>query len=253
MIPRQIRNEDDFLRILRHGMQSARKQAVSQARLAFKDGRYNVEKLVLIAMVGEWWSFRFVRASDVAETLSEESSPEEKQKKIKYHRSSQLMRHQALRSPLVEEPVANIDDAVPPGSEWSNNILFGTPASNQRLFLVHREIQSLKNAMVAQAEGMIREAAATLAEEVAMAGTGASAAQAPDTFHIHQDEEIGSGSDVWDGDGTGAWMTFETIRHTWMRSRANQRPRPRTRTGMRTKNECHWMPWAGTLPTFKGT
>lgn len=35
----------------------------------------------------------------------------------------------------------NVEDAMPPIDEWSEYILFGTQASNRRLFLIHRWLE----------------------------------------------------------------------------------------------------------------
>jgi hypothetical protein len=40
----------------------------------------------------------------------------------------------------------NVDDAEPGPRKWSKNILFGTPAPNQRLYLIHELLDEVEQA-----------------------------------------------------------------------------------------------------------
>ncbi|KAF4622428.1 hypothetical protein D9613_008996 [Agrocybe pediades] len=131
--------------------QKSRHQAEAQAKTALNDGRYKLEgsEVVLIAGTGDWWSFRYFKPGQ--EKLPS-SPPLRKDRDMSkrsgpHARSETFKRYMDIDSAYMELPVADINDAEPPEGEWSGLMRFGTPASNQRLFVVHRKIKLLKDAL----------------------------------------------------------------------------------------------------------
>ncbi|KAF9558464.1 hypothetical protein CPC08DRAFT_810654 [Agrocybe pediades] len=62
-------------------------------------------------------------------------------------RSETFKRYTEIDSSKMEHPVDDIADIERYAGDWSGIMRFGTPASNQRLYVVHKKIKDLKEAL----------------------------------------------------------------------------------------------------------
>ena len=159
-----------------------------QVENAFAMQSKNVDKVIMVACVGEWWSWKIAkresyifdsgsssndillpslfapgpsekppRSQPPREAKNDDSrrkamdlhdepikssdklpySPRRKGQKRAKERSDHAIRYTDLGHEM--EPVKeDVEEATPIDDEWSGYILLGSPASNQRLFLIHR-------------------------------------------------------------------------------------------------------------------
>jgi hypothetical protein len=152
--------------------QTAEMDLDRQASYLFKSGTYTHQKsVILIGCVGEWWRWKVVTRDAVEESVGdlltgtpfgEDGDPLPKSEQLDDEDDDLLEIH--YRDPLSgsesdEDDELNItsrerqidvdeemdyddaDDAWP--GEWSSNIRLGTPASNQRFYLLHRHLTQL--------------------------------------------------------------------------------------------------------------
>jgi len=164
--PRSAKNVLHFREKLETLMRLAIEDVEDQARLAFGVTLYKeLNAIILIAACGEWWRFRVATRDGMKseDTFNLLESPDEEDsnfdvdendmvsynkhssesrgetKKVPGHRVSALQRYTDL-GPGGDMDVlkGDVENAMPEIDEWSGNICFGTGASNQRLFLIHR-------------------------------------------------------------------------------------------------------------------
>jgi hypothetical protein len=156
--PRSAKDALEFHARLRSLMNLAIDDAEEQARLAFGVTLYKeLDEIILITACGEWWRFRVATRKDM---LSEDIwdplvSPawdedgDDDNDKVSYkhpsrgetpgHRvTASVQRYTALGSDVMAVFNGDVEDAMPPADEWSKFILFGTEASNQHFFFIHR-------------------------------------------------------------------------------------------------------------------
>ncbi|KAF8871545.1 hypothetical protein BD779DRAFT_1576261 [Infundibulicybe gibba] len=177
---RTLRSVDDFKQQLDIKIKEAMEQVEDAAFLAFEDKDRKLTKLVLIAASGEWWRFCIMdrnhleRADTKTNTKGSEVDHEDsevdhegseldhkvrskktargramvpaaKRKQRRPSRSPGNPRsHQDLGHDHMEKCWDDITKAIPPPGTWSNNILYGSEASNQRFYLIHSTIAELQ-------------------------------------------------------------------------------------------------------------
>jgi hypothetical protein len=163
---RHIDNVDDFRALLLAIMRDATEQVEDQAALAFNDDVYKMDKIILIAACGEWWRF-MIATRDVyerkAEYFFQEMEDEDDHDKVSYNAPARgnrapqknkskgpgklqsIRRHKDIGKEFMENVVNNIDNVMPDENVWSNNIRIGTPASNQRLYVIHRMLGEMRD------------------------------------------------------------------------------------------------------------
>jgi hypothetical protein len=151
--PRSAKDAGEFGDKLSHLMWLAIDDAEKQARLAFEVPLYKeFDGIILIAACGEWWRFTLATRGGMAldGIYNYFDNPEEDDDdKVSYKHPSRgerdgprvsaaVRRYTDLKNVDMDAYKTDVEDAMPPAGQWSNYILFGTKASNQRLFLIHR-------------------------------------------------------------------------------------------------------------------
>lgn len=172
-----------FVEALSSTFRNAYRCLEDQVENAFMMQSTNVDRIIMFACVGEWWSWKIAtreqyvtddpsndilppafsttdhwdpsqrkpRTAKNAEArrkyTSPPSPPRRESDKIPYcprrqgegdkERSEHAIRYEDLGADM--EPVrTNVELAKPPDNDWSKFIRLGSPAFNQRLFLIHR-------------------------------------------------------------------------------------------------------------------
>lgn len=171
-----------------HGLlDDAMRGLEKQAENGFLMQPKEVNQIILLACVGEWWSWKvaerhcYVSDADSMDALGDleefetagppkgtrklpprgsktalsrqmcvdksDDESDEPSDKLPYNprrkgegmqkRSAHRIHYSDLGS-LQEQLEDNVENAMPPEDEWSDYIRLGSPASNQRLFLIHR-------------------------------------------------------------------------------------------------------------------
>jgi hypothetical protein len=180
---------DIFREVLAGLFDEAMRGLEKQVENGFAMQSKEINKIILLACVGEWWSWkvaerhRYVADDDEMNLLGgleesenagspkgprklpprgsktalnrrkcfesdDESEEEEPSDKLPYnpHRKGEEKMpkrsphpiHYTELGPFEERLEENVENAMPPEDTWSNFIRLGSPASNQRLFLIHR-------------------------------------------------------------------------------------------------------------------
>lgn len=195
MACRHIKDIADFQPDLFTLMDAAISGTLGQAQTAFSDPAYELNSLILIAAVGEWWRFSFVDRvqfphvfahddeSDMLDSL-DDSGVEDHHSDSSWKSSGDHRKHPTYNNKKrVKQDVAkaskgkakviektmkmtrfkvvskihmapfheNVDHALPLNNAWSQYILFGTPESNQRMYLIHEELRKMKHSLEVQA------------------------------------------------------------------------------------------------------
>ena len=146
-------------------MRMAMNGADEQAQLAFGVSLYgeDFKSVILIAACGEWWTFKLATkirveqgSYDVLSGLYDNGEADSDNDKVSYESHSShgktksqrigsqatvARRHTTVDPDEMAVLQDNVEDAMPATDEWSEYILFGTQASNQRLFLIHRWLE----------------------------------------------------------------------------------------------------------------
>lgn len=117
---------------------------------------------MLIAVSGEWWKFKIGSREHYEDKISlfpglEDEEEEEKKKKrgrAKQKGKGKLLpkvttieRHED-HGPLMVKPKSDVNQAKPKPGQWSKFILFGTPASNQQLYLIHELLKNIQRDLI---------------------------------------------------------------------------------------------------------
>jgi hypothetical protein len=160
--PRSLPIQKDFVRILNLCLGQAVVESEASATLVFSNkNNKKLKKIILVAVSGEWWRFS-ISFRDDFEASSEDSESEDKETKGKKKKGKQksgskarghsFQRHQDIGSKNMAQPKRNVNDAMPAPGNWSENILFGTPPSNQRLYLIHELLKEIQDSLVDEFE-----------------------------------------------------------------------------------------------------
>ncbi|KAF8231249.1 hypothetical protein L208DRAFT_1033016, partial [Tricholoma matsutake] len=105
-----------------------------QVENAFMMQSTNVDRIIMFACVGEWWSWKIATREQYSDKIP--YCPRRQGEGDK-ERSEHAIRYEDLGADM--EPVrTNVELAKPPDNDWSKFIRLGSPAFNQRLFLIHR-------------------------------------------------------------------------------------------------------------------
>jgi hypothetical protein len=153
--PRSARDALEFRERLGGLMDLAIDDAEEQARLAFGVTLYKeLDEIILIAACGEWWMFRVATrkgmpSEDIWDPLESPDEDGDDDEKVLYNHRSQgktpgprvtasVQRYTDLGPDEMAVFNGDVEDAMPPADEWSKFILFGTEASNQHFFFIHR-------------------------------------------------------------------------------------------------------------------
>lgn len=160
-VPRSA-TRDEFMKRLHSLMGDAFDQLEDRADQIFNasNNYQGVDTLVLIAACGEWWRFKIARrdaystAGNIFDKSSKDSEmvdyrhelPEPKPKGPRPRQVCRYLGDVVVRKPPFSELfVDNVDQAMPEEDEWSLNINFGSKASNQRMYLIHKLLLELRD------------------------------------------------------------------------------------------------------------
>jgi hypothetical protein len=159
---RHTDNVNDFRTTLQTIMRDAEEQAGMQAALAFNDDVYKMDKLILITACGEWWRFVvatreiYLNKREVENDFFQEDEDDMVAYKARGDHTlpkhtkgpgmlQPIRRHKDIGKQSMEHVEDDIEKVMPKENDWSNNICIGTPASNQRLYFIHRMLEEMRD------------------------------------------------------------------------------------------------------------
>ena len=173
--PRHIDNVNQFRIDLQNILKDATGQAEDQAKLAFNDDVYKMDRMILIVGCGEWWRFMianrayFERGGDFFGEMEDEDDTapahnrQGKRAQLKRRGPGHLHsvhRHKEIGEEFMEKAEDDIANVMPDENVWSNNIRIGTPASNQRLYSIHNMLGEMKDKLappIAEYDSEVRQ------------------------------------------------------------------------------------------------
>ncbi|XP_006457514.1 hypothetical protein AGABI2DRAFT_147038 [Agaricus bisporus var. bisporus H97] len=168
--PRSLLQDGDFRDILQSYISAATTEADDSAALAFHNKQNRaLKKIVLVAVSGEWWRFKiglrenYEVQMNLDSKLSMENEEDDKDETKKARASKKgkgkyipklytIQRHEDLGPRHMAQLSSDVKKTEPRPGTWSKNILFGTPASNQRLYFIHELLKEIQHGLIGEVD-----------------------------------------------------------------------------------------------------
>ncbi|KAF8870382.1 hypothetical protein BD779DRAFT_1478929 [Infundibulicybe gibba] len=137
----------DFVSSLQICMNRAQLGATLQAEHAFESYPDSVHTLVALACCGEWWSWAIIAATRGEQRQHAESDDDGAMVPYRPKGTAARPGFEPVRyvnlGDAMEHAKENSADAEPEVGDWSLPILLGSPASNQRFYLIREHLKRL--------------------------------------------------------------------------------------------------------------
>lgn len=154
-----------FQRGLHTLMEEAKRDLEKDVGLAFAEPSYKSDRYILIAAVGEWFCFKFARREaynapdpddedllvDPRVAIVKSDKKKDKSRAQPLGEGTMFIRHTRVSSRWMEICHDDFKKAMPSTNLWSNYILFGTEAANQRFYLIDREVKKMQTDLLTTA------------------------------------------------------------------------------------------------------